>query len=345
MVLAISWSRLRQWSVALGPIMVALVSGCADSTPVTGPSTTGDTLTINCPASASGVSHFGRQAAVSWPTPLVSGGTPPVAVTCTPNSGSSFPAGPTTVRCVATDNRNVTAACSFPVTVVSIPQLSVTRLLAFGDSLTEGEDGMPSGAARTVLVSRPYPQALEALLAAHYTDQQPAVANLGKSGEAIQSGLRERLAAALTATSPDGLLLLHGANDLLNDPSEATTTYIAGKLGEMVRLARATRPNIIVMLATFPPQYRGSYPRDRGTGRDFVPSLNKKIASVASAEGALLVDLYSAFPSEQSTLISSDGLHPTQDGYALMAQVFFESIRSHYELGSGAGRLNASAAQ
>ena len=41
----------------------------------------------------------------------------PVTVVCTPASGSLFPAGPTTVHCVATDASGNSAECNFTVTV------------------------------------------------------------------------------------------------------------------------------------------------------------------------------------------------------------------------------------
>ena len=127
---------------------------------------------------------------------------------------------------------------------------------------------------------------------------------------------------AITATNPEVLLLLDGANDLLGNPSSATTVYIASKLRDMVRTAKARQPALQVFLATFPPQTLGTIPDDRGAGRDFVPELNQRIAAVASSEGATLVDLYAAFPPDSKPYIGVDGLHPTELGFTLIAHAF-----------------------
>jgi len=63
---------------------------------------------------------------VTYQTPLVVDTCPGAAVTCTPPSGSSFPVGVTTVMCNAVDLGGATATCTFTVTVVGIPQASVS---------------------------------------------------------------------------------------------------------------------------------------------------------------------------------------------------------------------------
>jgi lysophospholipase L1-like esterase len=140
-----------------------------------------------------------------------------------------------------------------------------------------------------------------------------------------------RLPSALTTNTPDVVLLLHGANDLLNSPSSATTQYIAGKLRDMVRVARTRVAANRVLLATFPPQFVGTPPH-RGAGAPFVPELNQRIAAVAQGEGATLVDLYAAFPAGGKPYIGVDGLHPTQQGFALMAQTFAKVIQEKFEV-------------
>jgi hypothetical protein len=47
------------------------------------------------------------------------------------------------VQCTATDTLNRSNSCSFTVTVSRTPQLSVTKFLAFGDSITAGEVTFP----------------------------------------------------------------------------------------------------------------------------------------------------------------------------------------------------------
>src|SRR5262245_65857531 len=78
---------------------------------------------------------------VVYGTPSTIGGASPVATTCTPQSGGLFPVGMTTVMCTATDTRQRTDSCSFGVTVQRPAVIAATKFMAFGDSITAGEDG------------------------------------------------------------------------------------------------------------------------------------------------------------------------------------------------------------
>jgi lysophospholipase L1-like esterase len=146
----------------------------------------------------------------------------------------------------------------------------------------------------------------------------------------VAAGLA-RLPGALSANAPEVVLLLEGANDLLNSPSSATTQYIADRLRDMVRVSKARVTANRVLLATFPPQFIGT-PAYRGAGAPYVPELNQRIAAVARDEGVVLVDLYAAFPAGGKPYIGADGLHPTQQGFALMAQTFAKAIQERFEV-------------
>src|SRR5262245_48961485 len=124
----------------LGPgalVAALLTAACGDSP--TGPTTPAvDGPTISCPANQS-VRTANRTATVNFPAPTVTGGVAPITVGCTPPSGWSFSIGTTQTACVATDSRQRFGRCTFNVTVDSTPVLSVTRFVAFGDSITEGK--------------------------------------------------------------------------------------------------------------------------------------------------------------------------------------------------------------
>jgi phospholipase/lecithinase/hemolysin len=45
----------------------------------------------------------------------------------------------------------------------------------------------------------------------------------------------------------------------------------------------------------------------------------------------VLVDAYAAFEPQKTMLISADGLHPTTDGYALLANVFLDAIAANFQ--------------
>jgi lysophospholipase L1-like esterase len=202
--------------------------------------------------------------------------------------------------------------------------------MAFGDSITWGQDSAPAAflAYPIPSPSYAYPSQLQANLAARYASQSFTVANEGWPGEMIDTGL-SRLPSALGTT--EVVLLLHGANDLLNSPSSATTVYIAGKLRDMVRTARTRVAANRVLLATFPPQFVGTPPH-RGAGAPFVSELNERISAVAQSEGATLVDLNTPMSVDVKRYIGVDGLHPTEQGFALMAQTFAAVIQEKFEV-------------
>jgi lysophospholipase L1-like esterase len=148
---------------------------------------------ITCPvAPSSTMSSNGLPVAVSYAAPTVTGGTAPVsAPVCAPSSGSLFGVGSTTVTCTATDAVRRTTSCAFPVNVTPpSPRLGVTRILAFGDSITEGEvpvpGEFPAASAlgvrerlvphvRYVEQEQSYPADLTTLLAQRYTAQGASV--------------------------------------------------------------------------------------------------------------------------------------------------------------------------
>jgi len=81
---------------------------------------------IRCPANVSAALPSGQTSAVvNYPPPTVTDNLPGVNVVCVPASGSSFPAGSTTVTCTATDAGGNKSSCSFIVGVGG-PQAKVT---------------------------------------------------------------------------------------------------------------------------------------------------------------------------------------------------------------------------
>lgn len=349
MIGMVGGGALRVWLV-VATVSVFAAAACSDSpttpTPVPPPPPPPpppETLTLTCPAAQSAVSLRNQPVAVSWAAPGTGGGTVPILVICSHASGSLFSAGVTAVTCTATDAGTQSATCFFNVTITRPPQLSVSRFMAFGDSITWGTDSPPAPFFGSSPVSPPatsYPSQLQNLLAGRYLDQTITIVNEGWPGEAIADGLT-RLPGAVAAGAPEVLLLLDGANDLLGNPSSATTQYIATRLRDMIRAARGRAPALRVLLATFPPQYHGTIPYDRGAGADFVPELNQRIAAVAQSEGATLVDLYGPLVGDLRGNIGGDGLHPTVKGFTLMAQAFNEVIQRTFEVRPTGGTFAA----
>ncbi|HSL21582.1 MAG TPA: GDSL-type esterase/lipase family protein [Vicinamibacterales bacterium] len=292
-----------------------------------------------CPANVQVESADGAPIAVTFPQPIATGGTEPLTVSCTPASGTVLPVGAHPTTCVVTDAAGQTAACTFSITVKGPPRLTLTNFMAFGDSLTWGvfRDSVPTLRRYAILPDVPppaeaYPNQLEQMLRARYRQQTPVVQNFGFGGEVVDDGGAgdvvsvgvTRLPAALDAR-PDtqALLLMEGTNDLLG--FEAGADRAIEGLRRMV--AHAKQRGLRVFLATIPPQRPGGR-RDRVA--QIIPGFNDRIRALAASEGVILVDVYDALK-DKLYLISIDDLHPTAQGYVVIAQTFFDVIRAQLE--------------
>ena len=233
------------------------------------------------------------------------------------------------------------------------PRIALTNFVAFGDSITWGEDGRndssePLGRFRPlVLVAAPYPTLLQFELSSQFPGQTIAVANRGCRGELAGGGSEldpanpdavtsecgdpsstDRFHKVVVTRGYQAVLLMEGANDL--GAEESGDDPIAG-LRTMIEDAKAH--GIGVFLATIPPEQPNvdPVPYNRADLRESdVENLNQGIRSLAASERVTLVDIYSAFPSPDVYnlygLLSRDGLHPLEAGYELIAQTFFSSI-------------------
>lgn len=312
--------------------LLAATVGCGDDT-TTSPTPPPPTqLFVSCPSSFGVISPTNVGVSVNYTTPSASGGQAPVGVTCTPLSGQLFAPGTTTVTCTARDALQITASCSFAITVTVPPRLARTSFLAFGDSITSGEVTVPISTSldtgepvfkQIVVPAASYPTVLDGLLDARYLAQTPTVTNAGKPGETTPDGI-VRFRTLLASNRPEVLLLLDGHNDL-GSTTQALEGYNA--LVTMVREAKAA--GVRVFIATLVPSIPG---RQRSQPQGLLLQYNDAVRNLAAAEGVVLVDLYNLMLPEVNTLIGVDGLHPNEAGYARMASLFFTAIRTNLEV-------------
>jgi len=341
--------RTRGWvfQSLLGAVVVAaFAAGCSSSptsptpnptpTPVPTPTPDPDPPAITCPAPVTASTAAADGTTVTFAAPQVSAGKEPVTVACTPSSGSMFPLGATTVNCTATDSLSRSNSCSFTVTVSKTPQLTATKFLAFGDSITAGEVSFPiAGVSRQggfpnsvlrVVPSASYPTVLQSLMTARYTAQAASIAvvNEGRSGErALDSTTQSRFAQAVSANRPNVVLIMHGYNDIENPGVlTATTTAIA------VMAQEARNRGARVFIANLaPPRPGGSNARPSSS----VIGFNDRLLPVIRGEGATLVDVYGALLPGVNTYIGVDGLHPNEAGYRKIAETFLATIQATLE--------------
>jgi lysophospholipase L1-like esterase len=226
------------------------------------------------------------------------------------------------------------ATCSFMVTVTPL-LIDVKRFIAFGDSITAGENGR-SPLNGFVDFPNLYPLKLEGMLNAEYPDQGIVVLNRGYGGDPIERGV-ERLPGVLETDHGDVLLLLDGYNNLLAEctPDRSGSSACARKIDDVVagireciRIARVSAYGIkYVFVSTVTPPGPLAGTRDRRIAGDAVVRTNAALAAMVGTQGATLVDTYARFVGHEAEYIDEDGLHLRPAGYQAMAQAFFDVIK------------------
>lgn len=276
-----------------------------------------------CPSAIETTSIGGQPVTIDYTAPTASGGVAPVSVTCAPASGTLFPAGGTPVSCTATDAIGQRAACGFAVGVTPVPRLLQTRFMTFGDSLTAG-----TLSTLTLLVESPahsYPGKLVTLLNERYAGQPVTVLNEGSAGERADQSFG-RFRAALSTHRPGAVLLMHGVNDLNGGPERVQST--ADAVEELTK--ESVRSGIVTYLATLPPLGPGR----RAGCPECVEPYNVRIRHLAATKGAVLVDVHAAWRGGTG-LMGPDGIHPTVEGYEVIARAFLDAIQRTLEAPAG----------
>ena len=196
------------------------------------------------------------------------------------------------------------------------PSPFTLHTVAFGDSITEGQNGdAPPGLCGQLLcvdVPHAYPTVLGVMLESSYPESTTSVFNAGLGGEPAVGQGEARLPTVLSAQHPQALLLLDGTNDLLGGQAAAIPNLVdrAEKHDPHGALrwacstfssARSCRSGRVER-------------RRRGTAAAFVAQANDAIRPMVTSEGAALVDAYTAFVGHETTYLANDGLHVTPTG-------------------------------
>ena len=271
-------------------------------------------LALTCPADLQGQSLDGAPTVVHFEAPVTIGGQQPVTAGCSPDSGSAFQIGSTEVTCRASDALQQTASCAFRVTILSPRKLAVTRILAFGDSITAGAP------------TKAYPFFLERILASQYVTQEIRVINAGKGGEYVSYALG-RFNAELRRHRPEVLLLMEGTNDLYG-LREAAPERAAAALDRMVTTAVSAGIDTYIM--TVAPWRDAVY-------APLVSALNDRIRSIAARRGVPLVDVHHVLLTgpcdgvQPIPCIKRDGVHPTEQGLRLIAEELARILVARYD--------------
>jgi lysophospholipase L1-like esterase len=233
------------------------------------------------------------------------------------------------VSCRARDAQARQSSCSFDVTLNGFT-LAAKKFDAFGDSLTAGENGLPS------IVDPPnaYPTKLQALFDAYYPGQGLTVVNRGEPGQRIERTLA-LLGSSLNSDRPDAVLLLGGYNNLTLPCSPGLAAspgcrdaidFVAFGFRDCIRKAKESPIGVkyIFVSTLTPPGPTGAKRIDR----EAVIEVNRRIRLMIASERVTLVDSYPVFTGHEAEYVSPDGLHLLPPGYQALADTFFSAIQA-----------------
>jgi lysophospholipase L1-like esterase len=144
--------------------------------------------------------------------------------------------------------------------------------------------------------------------------------NRGISGQTTPQML-VRFQQDVVHLHPAAVLILAGTNDIAGNTGPSTPQMIEDNLTAMNEIAQAS--GIKVVLASILPAY--SYPWKPGI--DPVPvirEVNVWLKDYCAKSGCTYLDYYSALSDEKGAMkpgLAKDGVHPTAEGYAVMASL------------------------
>ena len=128
------------------------------------------------------------------------------------------------------------------------------------------------------------------------------------------------------ALKPAVVVILAGTNDIAGNTGPSTLEMIEGNLASMTELAQAN--GIRVVLSSVLPVF--DYPWKPGLEpAPKIVALNAWIRNYATAHGAIYLDYYTAVADERGGMrsnLSTDGVHPNEAGYRVMAPLAEQAI-------------------
>ena len=188
------------------------------------------------------------------------------------------------------------------------PAANENRVVFIGNSITEGwAQYFP-----TMFAGKPY-------------------INRGIGGQTTPQMLI-RFRQDVIALQPKVVVILAGINDIAGNTGPSTLEMIEDNLASMTELAQSNGIRVVlssVLPAIDFPWRRGLEPAPK------VIALNKWLKDYAARRGAVYLDYHSAMSDANGGMregLASDGVHPTEAGYRIMAplaeQAIAEALRS-----------------
>lgn len=183
------------------------------------------------------------------------------------------------------------------------------RVVFFGDSITDGW-GRSAGSG-PFFPDRPY-------------------VNRGISGQTTPQML-VRFQQDVVHLHPAVVVLLAGTNDIAGNTGPSTPQMIEDNFASMASIAKQS--GIKVVLASIMPAF--AYPWKPAVHPvAVIRELNQWLRDFCASNGYTYLDYYSSMSDDQGAMLpgySSDGVHPTAKGYAVMAPLAERAIAQALE--------------
>jgi lysophospholipase L1-like esterase len=191
------------------------------------------------------------------------------------------------------------------------------RVSAFGDSITFGFlEQRLRGVSPSLVTSNNYPNILQSMLRG--ADPAWQVVNRGVGGEEATQGAG-RLPGVLAIDRPGFVLVMEGTNDATD---ETAPSIIVNSLESMVLQTKGNKS--IPILATIPPNFRND-----PTAHDIIDSANNLIRDLVRQQGITLAEIFNGMNKRElwGQAPDRDPLHPNEQGYQVMAGIWFDAMK------------------
>ena len=185
--------------------------------------------------------------------------------------------------------------------IAASPRGDRPRIVAFGDSLTAGLG---------VTIEESYPSQLQRRL--DRDGYQYRVINAGVSGDTTAGGLR-RIAWVLKSR-PHLVILELGANDGLRGLSLRETKANLERIIQQIRSASVT---VVLAGMKLPPNY----------GAEYTHGFESMYPALAEKYRLALIPFFLDGVAGSASLNQADGIHPTGEGYRIIADKVVETVR------------------
>lgn len=224
---------------------------------------------------------------------------------------------PATTMIVVPSSTTINVPITLPLSSSAQPNV----YMAFGDSITNGEPEVGDGQG--------YRAILQAMLRAHFGSG--TILNEGIDATRSESGA-DRIGTRLAADRPAFTLIFYGVNDY-NDRRcsfDLLPCFTTDSLRSMIQ--QVNRAGGHAFIATITPVNVGFDDRAPESRNGWVELQNFYLRQMADQEGAVIVDLNTAFLKSgiPNDALFVDHIHPKAVGYQIMAQTWYNAITQAY---------------